>query len=322
MPHKANAARRHHIPRPKRRVTNWSEYNEALRQRGSLTVWFTDEAITAWKAAPRTTPGGQPHYSDLAITTALTLRAVFHLALRQTEGLIGSILQLLGLDLPVPSFSTLSRRAQTLDFPVQPGAIGQPIHLLVDSSGLKLSGPGEWLVEKHGTGKRRSWRKLHIGFDAVTGRIVASILTDRAVDDASQIEPLLDQIAEPVDLFLGDGGYDRTGVYTALEERHPDAKVIVPPRADAVLSAAAGTEPTQRDRHIQAIAEKGRMAWQRDSGYNERARVEGQFARWKQVIGDGLRFHTDEVRATEVAIAAQVLNRTLDLGRPDSVRVT
>jgi hypothetical protein len=321
MPHKANAARRHHIPRPKRRVTNWSEYNEALRQRGSLTVWFTDEAITAWKAAPRTTPGGQPHYSDLAITTALTLRAVFHLALRQTEGLIGSILQLLGLDLPVPSFSTLSRRAQTLDFPVQPGAIGQPIHLLVDSSGLKLSGPGEWLVEKHGTGKRRSWRKLHIGFDAVTGRIVASILTDRAVDDASQIEPLLDQIAEPVDLFLGDGGYDRTGVYTALEERHPDAKVIVPPRADAVLSAAAGTEPTQRDRHIQAIAEKGRMAWQRDSGYNERARVEGQFARWKQVIGDGLRFHTDEARATEVAVAASVLNRMLDLGRPNSVRV-
>jgi hypothetical protein len=102
MPHKANAARRHHIPRPKRRVTNWSAYNEALRQRGSLTVWFTDEAIAAWKAAPRTTPGGQPHYSDLAITTALTLRAVFHLALRQTEGLIGSVLQLLGLDLSVP----------------------------------------------------------------------------------------------------------------------------------------------------------------------------------------------------------------------------
>ncbi len=104
MPHKYNADRRHHIPRPKRRMTNWLVYNEALRQRGSLTVWFTDDAIAAWKAAPRTTPGGQPHYSDLAITTALTLRAVFHLALRQTEGLIGSILQLLGLDLPVPDF--------------------------------------------------------------------------------------------------------------------------------------------------------------------------------------------------------------------------
>jgi len=113
MPHKHNAARRHHIPRPKRRVTNWADYNEALRQRGNLTVWFTDEAIAAWKAAPRTTPGGKPHYSDLAITTALTLRAVFHLALRQTEGLIGSILQLLGLDLSVPNFSTLSRRARS-----------------------------------------------------------------------------------------------------------------------------------------------------------------------------------------------------------------
>ena len=156
MPHKYNADRRHHIPRPKRRVTNWSEYNEALRRRGSLTVWFTDEAIANWKATPRTTPGGQPHYSDFAITTALTLRAVFHLALRQTEGLIGSILQLLGLDLSVPNFSTLSRRARSLELPAQPRATGGAIHLLVDSSGLKLSGPGEWLVEKHGTSKRRS----------------------------------------------------------------------------------------------------------------------------------------------------------------------
>ena len=231
--------------------------------------------------------------------------------------MISSILQLLGLDLPVPDFSTLSRRAQSLELPAQPRATGGAIHLLVDSSGLKLSGPGEWLVEKHGTSKRRSWRKLHIGFDAVSGRIVASLLTDRDVDDASQVDPLLDQIAEPVELFLGDGGYDRTGVYTALDERHPDAKVIVPPRADAVLSATA--ESTQRDRHIQAIADRGRMAGQRNSGYNQRAGVEGQFARWKQVIGDGLRFHSDQARATEVAIAAQVLNRMLD--RPNSVRV-
>jgi hypothetical protein len=179
----------------------------------------------------------------------------------------------------------------------------------------------EWLVEKHGTSKRRSWRKLHIGFDAVTGRIVASLLTDRDVDDASQVEPLLDQIAEPVKLLMGDGGYDRTAVYTALDERHPDATVVAPPRADAVLGATADSEPTQRDRHIQAIAGKGRMARQRDSGYNQRARVEDQFARWKQLIGDRLRFHRDETRATEVAIAAQVLNRMLDLGRPNSVRV-
>ena len=287
-------------------------------KRGSLTVWFTDDAIAAWKAVPRTTPGGQPHYSDLAITTALTLRAVFHLPLRQSAGLIGSILQLLGLDLSVPNFSTLSRRAWSLELPAQPRATGGAIHLLVDSSGLKLGGPGEWLVEKHGTSKRRSWRKLHIGFDAVTGRIVASILTDRDVGDASQVGSLLDQIADPVELFMGDGGYDRTGVNTALDERYPDATVVVPPpRADAVLSANAETEPTQRDRHIQAIAGKGRMAWQRDSQYNQKARVEGQFARWKQVIGDGMRFHSDGARATEVAAA--VLNRMLD--RPNSVRV-
>jgi hypothetical protein len=124
MPHKANAARRHHIARPKRRVTNWTAYNEALRQRGSLTVWFTDEAIAAWEAAPRTSPGGQPHYSDLAITTALTLRAVFHLALRQTQGLIASILQMLGLDLSVPDYPTLSRRARNLELPAQPRATG------------------------------------------------------------------------------------------------------------------------------------------------------------------------------------------------------
>jgi|GEM_PF-1958386 len=145
MPHKANAAHRHHIARPKRRVLNWAEYDAALRQRGSLTVWVTDEAIAHWKA-PRTTPGGQPSYSDLAITTALMLRAVFRLALRQTEGLIGSVLRLLGLDLPVPDHSTIARRARTVTPPQSQRSIGGPVHLLVDSTGLKLCGPGEWLT--------------------------------------------------------------------------------------------------------------------------------------------------------------------------------
>src|SRR4051794_22604540 len=153
MPFKANADRRHRIPKQRRRITNWAEYDAALRQRGSLTVWFTEAAIAAWHAEPRTTPGGQPHYSSLAIATALTLKAVFRLALRQTEGLIGSVLQLLGLDLPVPDHSTLSRRAETLEVP-QPKAGSAPMHLLVDSTGLKLCGPGEWLVEKHGTKPR------------------------------------------------------------------------------------------------------------------------------------------------------------------------
>src|SRR5436309_6695365 len=151
VPFKANADRRNHIPKQQDRVTNWSEYDAALRQRGSLTVWFTEEAIAAWRAEPRTTRGGQPHYSALAITTALTLRAVFRLALRQTEGLIGSIICLLRLDLAIPDHSTLSRRAETLQVFPRPRSGTEPVHLLVDSTGLKLCGPGEWLVEKHGT---------------------------------------------------------------------------------------------------------------------------------------------------------------------------
>jgi Transposase DDE domain len=154
VPFKANAACRHRIPKQRHRVTNWAEYDAARRQRGSLTVWFSDEAIAAWRAEPRTTRGGQPHYSALAIRTALTLRAVFRLALRQTEGLIGSVLRLLGLDLAVPDHSTLSRRAETLEVPKPYASFGGPVHLLVDSTGLRLYGPGEWLVEKHGTHRR------------------------------------------------------------------------------------------------------------------------------------------------------------------------
>ncbi|CAO3437474.1 IS5 family transposase [Azospirillum endophyticum] len=268
MPHKANAARRHHIPRPKRKVTNWAEYGASLRQRGSLTVWFTEDAIAHWKAAPRTTPGGQPSYSNPAITTGPMLRAVFHLALRQTEGLVASVLQLLGLDLPVPDHSPLARRAPTVTLPEAPRSTGGPLHLLVDSTGLKLRGPGEWLIEKHGTRKRRTWKTLHVGMEAASGRIVAATLTDRDVDDAAQVGPLLDQVTGPVAAFPGDGAYDRSAVYAPMHERHPEAAVVAPPRADAVLSDTTSTAPTQRDHHIQVIAETGRLAWQRSSGYN------------------------------------------------------
>jgi hypothetical protein len=194
VPFKANAPRRHRIPKQRHRVTNWAEYDASLRQRGSLTVWFTAEAIAAWRAEPRTARGGQARYSALAIRTALTLRAVFQLALRQTEGLISLILQLLGLDLVVPDPSTLSRRAETLEVPKSCSIPKEPVHLLVDSTGLRLCGPGEWLVEKHAIRKRRSWRKLHIGVDAETGEILASELTSSDVDDGSQVDALLDQI--------------------------------------------------------------------------------------------------------------------------------
>jgi hypothetical protein len=320
VPFKANAARRHHIPKQRHRVTNWAAYDAALRQRGSLTVWFTEAAIAAWRAEPRTTPGGQPRYSALAILTALTLRAVFRLALRQTEGLIGSILHLLGLDLAVPDHTTLSRRGETLQAP-RPRPAGEPVHLLVDSTGLRLCGPGEWLVEKHGTRTRRSWRKLHIGVDADTARIIAVELTGNETDDGSQAGPLLDQVTGPVASFTADGAYDRDDVYGAVAERHPEAAVIVPPRTDAVPSGTAATAPTERDRHLRCIAEQGRMGWQKASGYNRRALAEAAVSRYKRVIGDALRSRTDRRRATEVAIAVQALNRMLDLGRPESVRI-
>jgi hypothetical protein len=165
MPFKLNQDRRHRIPRQQRKVANWPAYEAGLRQRGSLTVWFTDDAISGCAAEPRTTRGGQACYSPLAILTALTLRAVFRLAYRQAEGLIGSIINLLGLRLRVPDHTTLSRRSMTLAVPQPTAADGndRPVHLLVDSTGLKLCGAGEWLVEKHGTKKRRAWRKLHLG---------------------------------------------------------------------------------------------------------------------------------------------------------------
>ena len=318
---KAHAARRHHIPKQRHRVTNWAEYDAALRQRGSLTIWFSDEAIAAWQAEPRTTRGGQRHYSALAIKTALTLRAVFRLALRQTEGLIGSVLQLLGLDLPVPDHSTLSRRAETLEVPKSYPSSREPVHLLVDSTGLRLCGPGEWLIEKHGTQRRRSWRKLHIGVDAEPGQILASELTTSDVDDGSQVAPLLDQIPAPLASFIGDGAYDQAGIYGTITERHPEVEVIVPPRSTAVPSDMAESTPTQRDRHLQIIAEHGRMAWQKRSGYNRRSLVEAAISRLKRVIGDALRSRTERRRATEIAIAVHALNRLLELGRPKSVRI-
>ncbi len=247
LPFKLNQDRRRHFPRQQRRVTNWPAYDASLRQRGSLTVWFTDEAIATWAAEPRTTRGGQSRYSPLAILTALTLRAVFRLAYRQAEGLIGSIIGLLGLGLRVPDHTTLSRPAATLDVP-RPGNAGvdvgsEPPHLLVDSTGLKLCGKGEWLLEKHGTATRRSWRMLHLGVDAETGRIVASTLTSKDTDDASQAGPLLDQVAGAVASFTGDGGYDQDRVYDSVAQRHPDAAVVVPPRATAVLSEMAESAP-------------------------------------------------------------------------------
>ena len=184
-----------------------------------------------------------------------------------------------------------------------------------------MGGPGEQLTEKHGTRKRRSWRKLHLGVGAATGEIVAAELTTNEVDDGSQVAPLLYQVAGRVASFTGDGAYDRDDVYGAVAEHHPDAAVVVPPRATAVPSEPAEDAPTQRDRHLKLIAERGHMGWQKVAGYHRRALAEAAMSRYKRVIGDTLRLRTEPGQATEVAIAVHALNRMLEFGRPKSVRI-
>jgi hypothetical protein len=177
------------------------------------------------------------------------------------------------------------------------------------------------LLEKHGTRTRRSWRKLHIAVDADTGQIAAAALITSDADDASQVRALLEEVDGPVASFTADDAYDQEGVYREVAARHPEASVIVPPRSSAVPSDTAQTAPTMRDRHLRIIAERGRMAWQKASGYHWRVLVEADISRFKRIIGGGLRSRTDRRRATEVAIAVNALNRMLELGRPEYVRL-
>jgi hypothetical protein len=202
MPFKHNAAHRHRIGKMKFKVTNWPEYEAGLRQRGSLTLWIMPEALASWLAPKRMTRGGQPRYSDLAIETTLMLGMVFGLRLRQTEGFLTSVLQLMGLDLAVPDHTTLSRRARTWrssDERQGRSISGEgPVHVLIDSTGLEVYGAGQWLKEKHGARSRRGWRKLHLALDADSGEIIAHILTDQDTGDASQVEPLLGPVPRTV----------------------------------------------------------------------------------------------------------------------------
>jgi IS5 family transposase len=188
--------------------------------------------------------------SALATTTALTMRAVFRLALRQVEGLVGSVIALLRLALTVPDHSTMCRRSRPLELPLLRRSGTGPVPLLVDSTGVKLGGAGEWQIQKHGASRRRSWHKLRIGIDARSGDILAIELTEKDVDDAARVGALLDMITDPVASFTADGAYDQDRVYEAVAQCHPDAVVIVPPRLTAAPSVSAGTTPTRRDQHI------------------------------------------------------------------------
>jgi hypothetical protein len=325
MPYKANEARRHRIPRARYKVSNWPEYDRALQQRGSLTVWVTPEALAAWHPPKTGRRGRSPQYAEIAIETGHLLRLAFGRPWRQTEGLLRSLATLLGLDIGIPDHTTFSRRSPGL---VLARSLAEaqrtgPVHVVIDATGLKVYGAGEWLAETHGERGCRSWRKLHLAVDPNNGEILASELTTTEEGDASQVGPLLEQITSPIASVIADGAYDGEPVYRVVAEHQPDppAAVVVPPRASAVPSPTADTAPSQRDQHIRMIREKGRMGWQRAVGYGKRSLGETAMFRYKTIIGRGLRARTLPAQKTEARVACSVLNRMTRLGMPVSQRI-
>lgn len=315
MPHKHNADRRHHIPKMSFKVQNWAEYEAGLRRRGSLTLWIEEAALQGWQSCG---PNGQRRYSAVAIQTSLMLRTAFRMALRQAEGLLGSVITLLGLNLSAPDHTTVSRRAVSL--PALPREVpAGPLDILIDSTGLQVFGAGQWLEEKHGAKSRRNWRKLHLAVDAGTGVIVAHTLTDQHADDPSQVSPLLDQVNGKIARVIADGAYDGAPTYQTIAQHGDGIEVVIPPRSTAVASCELGP-PTQRDRHLAAIGEHGRLGWQQATGYGQRALVETTMGRYKALIGPRLRARGFAAQQTEAAIGVAVLNRMLTAARPKSVR--
>ena len=302
-------------------MKNWHSYDAALRRRGDLTVWVTPAAMAAW-TPPRNGRRGRPQqYSAIAIETGLMLRLAFGRPWRQTEGMLASIMRLLGLDLPVPDHTTFSRRSANLTVTKALSAASGPVNVVIDATGLKVSGAGDWQREKHGGQGHRTWRKLHLAVDPDSGEILASELTTTEDGDASQVGPLLDQISGPIASVTADGAYDGEPVYRLIAERDPVAAVIIPPRSTAVPSNTAETAPTQRDQHLQMIQERGRLGWQKAVNYGRRSLGEVAMMRYKTLIGRRLHARTLPTQKSEAATACKVINIMTYLGMPVSQRI-
>ena len=302
------------------RIRNWKQYNDALVRRGSLTLWVDQDTLQAWRHQGPAQRGAQYQYSDLAIECLLTLRAVFHLPLRATEGFATSLLELMGADLPVPDYSPLSRRAATARITLPKRATG-PLHLILDSTGLKVYGEGEWKVRQHGYSKRRTWLKLHLAVDPQTHEIQAAMVTDPGVTDAETVPSLLEQVDNPVERAAGDGAYDRREVYDALEGR--SAGAVVPPRRDAKIKRHGNSSGPRlaRDENLRRSRQIGRSAWKKESGYHERSLAETAMFRIKTIFGDGVASRSSAQQATEAGIRCRALNIMTHQGMPKSERV-
>jgi IS5 family transposase len=301
------------------RIGNWPEYEAGLRRRGDLTVWLSEDAIDSWREPPSGKPGGQRTYANIAIEAALTIRMVFHLPLRQTEGFLRSLAQLLDLDLPIPDHTTLSRRHQKLgEIPFRAAGNNPPIHLLIDSTGLRIH-----VGHMQKPPRNRAWRKLHLAVDAASGEIVASDLTTRRTHDCTQVPALLEQIADPVASVLADGAYDSKAVYEAAYGRGGGraVRVLIPPGRNAQLNPEPSAALQERNRNIRSIRELGRREWHTSSGYSKRSMAENTVFRYKTMIGRSMRTRTFDGQRVEVQIACKVLNAMTRLGMPNSYRV-
>lgn len=254
------------------KTTNWHSYNQALRQRGSLTVWF--DPSMQWEAAPSGRRGRQQAYSDAAIQACLTIKVLLGLPLRQTTGFVASLLELSGLGWAVPDFSTLSRRQKTLDVTIPYRGSKGAIHLLVDSTGIKVEGEGEWHARKHGGSKRRVWRKIHLGIDEETLEIRAVEVTSSNVGDAPMLPNLLAQISanEDIATVTADGAYDTRACHDAIAAR--GAAAIIPPRRNARPWKPDTAGARARNEILRASKHLGRALWRNWSGYHRRSRVE------------------------------------------------
>ncbi|MBE9207778.1 IS5 family transposase [Nostoc sp. LEGE 06077] len=303
------------------KVKNWNAYDAALKQRGSITFWVNEEVIEQWHNEQKTgKKGASNYYSDTAIATMGTIQSVFHLPGRQAEGFLESLFTLMGIELEVPDHSTLSRRLSKLsvELPVIPK--DKPVHLVVDSTGVKVYGEGEWKVRTHGVGKRRTWRKLHLGIDESSGEILGAVVTTNDVADCEVLPDILEQIVKPIEQVSGDGGYDTFGCYDTIAER--GAKATIPPRSNAKIQQPDEmVQPHPRDENLRYCNQVGHKQWKQESGYHRRYASENAIFRLKIIFGGKLRRRFFDNQAVELFLQCAALNRMIQLGKPDSYKV-
>lgn len=308
--------------KPQYRIRNWSEYNAGLKARGSLTFWIEESVLGQWVVEELSgKPGASVLYSDLAIQTMATVKAVYRLAGRQCQGVLESIFEVMGIELPVPDHSTLSRRLGQLsiELPVVPKEGAR--HGVVDSTGVKVYGEGEWKTRQHGVSKRRTWRKLHLGVDEATGEILAAVVTTNDYHDGEVLKDVLEAIDEPIGQVSADGAYDHRQCYDEIETQ--GAKAVIPPRKDAKIWQHGNrkAKPHPRDENLRSIRKQGRKRWKRDSGYHRRSIAETTMFRFKTIFGGNLSARQFDNQAVELFIKCVALNRMIQIAKPDSYKV-